>query len=250
MIILGLCVGSFLNVVICRFPKGESIVFPSSHCPICKYPIKAYDNIPILSWIILKGKCRKCNCRIPLRYPVIELTTGMLFGIQYFLYLKNFSSNLELIPLFIFVSVLYSQSVIDIETQMLPFSLSLFGIFTGLLWALFRNTWWDYYLACAAGFAIMGMIGLVGKYIYKKEAMGGGDLVFAAFLGSFLGVKNMVTALFIAFFVSGIFAIFFLVSGMKGRKDEFPLGPFLALGGFLSQPFMNISEGLRKYFGF
>ena len=196
------------------------------------------------------GRCRYCSTPISVRYPLIELFTASLFVLEYYIYINSHTFSLEIVPLLAFVGILFGQAVIDFETQLLPFGASLSGMAIGLIYAFLRKPWWEFFIAAAAGFIIIGAIGLIGKIIYKKDAMGGGDLVFAAFLGSFLGIQNLIIGLFFGIMLSGLFAIGLLLFTEKTRKDEFALGPFLALGGFLAQPELGLGELTKRLFGF
>lgn len=191
--ILGLCVGSFLNVCIWRLPKEESIIIPASHCLNCKRPISWYNNIPILSFIVLKGKCRFCKSKISFQYPLVELIAGILFFILYI--------NFKLTPLFFIYAALLSGLVvatfIDFKYQTIPDGISYGGLALGIILSYFfpslHNTP-DKFLslrACGLGILAGGIsiyiLGVLGKIIFKKEAMGGGDVKLLAMIGSFLG---------------------------------------------------------------
>ncbi|RKZ22355.1 prepilin peptidase, partial [bacterium] len=168
LFILGTAFGSFLNVLIFRLPKGISIVSPRSFCPSCGKNIPWYDNIPILSYILLRGKCRNCGARISIRYPVVEGLTGVLFLTGYLLY----GFSLQYIEFLVLVLFLIPISFIDLDTMLIPDVLSIPGLMFGLLFALLRGRIMDGVSGALAGASIIALLYFVGRLIYKKEAMG------------------------------------------------------------------------------
>ena len=207
-LIFGLLFGSFLNVVICRIPEGTSIVSPPSSCPNCKKEIKWYDNIPILSWLILKGKCRNCKTPISFQYPLIELITGILTTSLFFYYGKPCPQLFIVIP---FSYILLAIAVIDFKTYSIPSKLQYSILVTGiiaLIWNLFTPgvlpiDWLDSLIGAATGFGTLYTIQFIGKIIYKQDAMGGGDLFLMGYSGILLGWKNVL----IAFFTASLLAV-------------------------------------------
>ena len=222
---LGLLFGSFFNVCIYRIPRGESIVFPGSHCPHCNHAIKPWDNIPIVSYLALGGKCRFCKVRISWRYPLVEALTAGLF-----LYtVHRFSISRAGLVYLVFVSALIVISFIDIDHRIIPDKISLPGIVFGLLAAIFLLPlqWYDSLLGILIGGGIILVVGYLGELVFKKEAMGGGDMKLLAMIGAFLGWK---LGLLTIFFASLAGAVIGLVMKMFTGDEYIPFGPFLALG--------------------
>ena len=230
--LLGLIVGSFLNVCIYRIPRRENIVFPPSHCPNCRQPIKPYDNIPLLSYLLLRGRCRGCGGRIPLRYPVVEAAAGVGFAAIVGRYGINSSSLLYLI----FFSVLLVLAFIDLEHQILPDVITLPGIPLGLLLGLLLPQ--ARFLSSALGLLLGGMLFYLVAFL-SRGGMGGGDIKLAAMIGSFLGWQKLVLTIFLASVSGSVVGAMMVALRLKGRKGEevdtaIPFGPFLALGATLS----------------
>jgi leader peptidase (prepilin peptidase)/N-methyltransferase len=225
--LLGLIVGSFLNVCIYRIPRRANIVFPPSHCPNCRQPIKPYDNIPLLSYLLLRGRCRGCGGRIPLRYPVVEAAAGVGFAAIVGRYGINSSSLLYLI----FFSVLLVLAFIDLEHQILPDVITLPGIPLGLLLGLLLPQ--ARFLSSALGLLLGGMLFYLVAFL-SRGGMGGGDIKLAAMIGSFLGWQRLLLTIFLATFFGSLIGLSLLATGLKSRKDPIPFGPFLSLGAFLS----------------
>ena len=183
--ILGLIVGSFSNVCIYRIPKKESIVFPASHCPKCHSNISPKDNIPILSYILLKGRCRNCKSKISNQYPIVEFLTGLIYLIISLIY----GLSIQTLIYIIFSSALIIIAFIDLNEQIVPDVISLPGIVIGFIISFFVTyiSFINSALGVLVGGGIILIIGLGGSVIYKKEAMGGGDVKLAAMIGAFLG---------------------------------------------------------------
>ncbi len=240
--ILGLIVGSFLNVCIYRLPRELSIVRPSSACPACKKPIKPWDNIPVLSYIFLRGKCRYCGERISFRYPLIELMNGIFYlAVFYF-----FGLGWHLLPLFAFVSAMIVITFIDLDFQIIPDVITLPGIVIGVISASFLLP--DPFLninsqnipKIIVGF-INSAIGLFlgGGLFYiiaivSRGGMGGGDIKMMAMVGAFMGWKAVLMVTFIGSLVGSIVGIFLMLLKGKDRKTKVPFGPFLALGSLIT----------------
>jgi leader peptidase (prepilin peptidase)/N-methyltransferase len=224
LFVLGICIGSFLNVVIYRIPLQKSIISPPSSCPKCGARIKPWHNIPILGWIILKGKCANCNEKISIRYPVIEFLTGLL---AVFVYLK-----LRQIDIFYFIDFaifadLLALSMIDFDYKAVPDSLNLLA----LTLAFFSSP--DIVENFKNALLMMGGMSLIRFYVsffLKKEAMGEGDIIVAGTMGGILGLKLSLIALFIA---SAIAIIPSLYQRFANKDLELPFIPFLALGTFI-----------------
>jgi len=226
-LVLGLIVGSFLNVVIARVPDGRSIVHPPSACPACGTPIRWHDNIPVLSWLGLRGRCRACHGPISWRYPAVELLTGLLFVLA----ASHAGSIVELLSALLFLAALVAISGIDLDHQIIPDIITLPGIPVGLALSLLGNPkgWLDTLIGVAIGGGIFVVI-----IVASGGGMGGGDMKLGAMMGAFLGWKLVLLAILLGVLGGGLVAIALLAAGRKGRKDAVPFGPFLALGGAVS----------------
>ncbi len=234
--ILGLVLGSFANVCIYRMPRNMSIVKPNSHCTNCNSFVKWYDNIPILSYIILKGKCRNCGSKISLRYPFIELSCGFLFLSMLFL----FGFSYILIPFCLLVFCLLVITVIDFDFQIIPDEISFFLIILGLLISAFNimlgdtilNRMINSFLGLIAGGGSLFVVAIIGKWIFGKDAMGGGDIKIMAGVGTFIGWDKVLFSIFIACLLGSIVGILMILSKKIGKKQEIPFGPYLAISSF------------------
>ncbi len=232
LFILGLTVGSFSNVCINRIPKNESIIYPASHCPKCRSNILAKDNIPLLSFILLKGRCRNCKSKISIQYPVVEFLTGLIYLIIYLIYGFSVQSLIYII----LSSALIIIAFIDLNQQIVPDVISLPGIVICFIisffvpYISFINSAWG----VLVGGGIILVIGLTGTVIFKKEAMGGGDVKLAAMIGTFLGWRYIIISLFLGFFLGAIAGIILIMSKNKSREDVVPFGPFIVLGSFIT----------------
>ncbi len=237
--IFGLVFGSFFNVCIWRIPRGESILSPPSRCPHCGKIIRFYDNIPVLSYIILQGRCRDCGKKIALRYPLVELVSGGLFLLAYL----RFGFDWLTVRALILFSFLIILAGIDIDHKVLPFPLSLAGLVLGLATAILPSFRFALIPALAGGLIGAGFVLFAWALwrfvlsrpfarigVKQKEGMGWGDLPFAAMIGVFVGPKGMAVALATAV-VSGVIAgLVGRISGKTRAGAEVPFGPFLALG--------------------
>jgi leader peptidase (prepilin peptidase) / N-methyltransferase len=228
-IIAGLLIGSFLNVVIARLPEGRSLVRPGSACPGCGAAIAWHDNIPLVSFVALRRRCRACGMPIPWRYPLVEATTGTLFVGAYL----AFGPTLQAGVAAGLLAALLAITMIDLAHQIIPDAISLPGIVAGILanLATGRVSWVDSLLGIAVGGSVFMTIAMVGSWAAGQDAMGGGDIKLAAMLGAFLGWKVLLFSLFLSAVGGGILAAALMGSGLRGRKDPLPFGPFLAGGG-------------------
>ena len=230
LVILGAAFGSFFNVCIYRIPRKESIVFPGSHCPQCNKKIKPADNIPILSYLLLKGKCRDCGFKIPAQYLLVELLTPVLFIL---LYISTGSSlNLVFFKHIIFISAGLIIFFIDFNQQIIPDVISLPLIVIGIAVSFFPAidiTWKSALSGAVFSFVVFLATAYVFKLFTGKESLGGGDIKLMTAIGSFIGIAGTI---FTIFFSSGIALIILIVIGHDRRK-EFPFGPFLIFGAFL-----------------
>lgn len=224
--VAGLIIGSFLNVVIYRIPRKLSLVRPGSHCPECKEKIKFYDNIPLLSYLVLKGRCRYCSARIPIKYPLIEIATAVFFIANYVFFGLTFMTLLGTI----FCCILIIVTMIDIEFRIIPNVLILPALVIGLLINIFlvKEVWWKPLAFSAGSFVFMLIIHL----IYPK-GMGLGDVKFSAVLGAFLS-QAVVVGLFLGFLFGSLFGLVMIIVKKRRLKQTIPFGPFLSLGSLFA----------------
>ncbi len=236
-ILIGLAVGSFLNVAILRIPKNQSISFPASHCPKCKTPLKFYHNIPLISWIALGGKCAYCKEKISIQYPLIEFFTAVIFFITY---IKS-ENILQALILAILFSALLALSIIDLRYKAVPDLVSFPALFISFFARDFLSSFTDA-LLFAGGFTLLRMI---VSWIIKKEAMGEADIIIAAIIGATVGVNLGLSAIYL----SALIALpAFLIVGKKGF--HLPFIPFLTLGLFITWLFdKQILTLLDKIYG-
>ena len=229
--LFGAIVGSFLNVCIYRLPREKSIVFPRSFCPSCEKSIKFYDNIPILSYLYLMGKCRHCGARISLRYPVVEFITASLFLLLF----RQFGISVELPVNMLFVSLLIVISFIDFDFQIIPDILSLGGIVAGFLLSLVRTDFGilDAIYGIFLGGGILFAIAYGYQLITKREGMGGGDIKLLGMIGAFCGIKGVLFSLMAGSLIGTIVGIPLMLIKGKDTKYAIPFGPFLSLGALL-----------------
>lgn len=228
LFIVGAVLGSFLNVLIYRVPRGRSIVRPPSSCPSCGSRIRPWDNIPLVSYAILRGRCRACGDRIPARYPLVELLSALLpvalhtthgFTPQFWIY-------------WVLGCVLIVLSFVDLDQRILPDRATLPGLVAGLVVAPLAGltSWAGSLVGAAVGGGALYLIALLGAAVFRKESMGGGDIKLAAMLGAFLGWQLIVLSLFVAFLIGSIVGVGAIA--VKGRDWDHtvPFGPFIAIG--------------------
>ncbi|PIU83239.1 MAG: prepilin peptidase [Elusimicrobia bacterium CG06_land_8_20_14_3_00_38_11] len=227
--ILGTFFGSFSNVVIRRLPYGNSIVRPASHCPKCLIPIKWIDNLPVISFLFLGGKCRNCKTKISFEYPVVELLAGLLFLFGYL----NFGIQCNLIIFLILSVVLIIISFIDMHLRIIPdiltISLLIFGLASSFFNPVVSFSFLNSLKGTLFGGVFLYLVAFLGSKIYRKEVMGGGDVKLLAAGGSFLGLSNIFLALLIACFIGGLTGLFLILIGKKKKSDFIPFGPFIAI---------------------
>ena len=227
--IFGLCIGSFLNVCIFRLPASQSITKPRSHCPNCNELIRFYDNIPILSYLVLRGRCRFCKEKISLRYPVVEFLTGLFALVTYLKY----GITLEALIYYVFVSALIVITFIDIDHQIIPDIITLPGIplFFAAGFALPGITYIDAIIGILAGGGSLFLVAWIYHLVTKKEGMGGGDIKLLAMIGALIGWQGVLFTIFVASAVGTISGILVMLKARKSMKLAIPFGPFLAIGG-------------------
>jgi leader peptidase (prepilin peptidase) / N-methyltransferase len=228
--LLGSAVGSFLNVCIYRLPRDESLVLPCSHCPTCSHPIQFYDNIPIISYLLLRGRCRSCGMRISLQYPLVEALTASLSLVLFLHY-----SLLEYAIYFVFASSLIVVAFIDLEHQIIPCVISIPGIVAGFLasFVLPRVTYMDSLLGILLGGGILYAV-RQGYYLIKKtEGMGLGDVELLAMIGAFLGSKSVPVTIFTSAVLGSLVGLTIIGLKKKDLKYAIPYGPFIVIGAFI-----------------
>lgn len=236
-LIFGAIVGSFLNVCIFRIPKNESIITPGSHCPNCNTPIKFYDNIPILSYILLGARCRYCKHSISIQYPIIEGITT----ISSFLIFIKFGISIDYFVYFFFICALIILTVIDLYHQIIPDVISLPGIVVGLLASLIiRNvSFLESLIGMILGGGSLFIIAIAYQWLFKKEGMGGGDIKLLAMIGAFLGWKSVFITIILSSFIGSIVGIILISIKGKDFKYAIPFGPFLSIGAAISLFYQN-----------
>lgn len=225
--LLGLAVGSFLNVCIYRVPAGKSVVAPPSQCPSCETRLRPLDLIPVASYLILKGRCRYCKTPVSLRYPLVEGLTSALFLMVFY----RFGTETDLIKYLFLTALMIAVAFIDFDHYIIPNRLVLAGLIAG---ALFIPLTGKPPLPDAL-FGVLSASGLLlFLYIVSRGGMGMGDIKLAAVIGVFLGWPMSLYAVFSACFLAGILGIALIATGVKKRKDTIPFGPFLAAGTFIT----------------
>ncbi len=227
--IFGSCIGSFLNVCIYRLPESKSIVRPGSRCPSCGTPIRFYDNIPILSYILLKGKCRHCAAAISFRYPVVEFISG-IFAVGIFL---KYGIGLEAMIYYAFVAALLVITFIDIDHQIIPDVITLPGIpiFFFASFALPQITLVESILGILIGGGSLFLVAWLYHLLTRKEGMGGGDIKLLAMMGAVIGWKGVFFTIFVASAIGTVAGLLIILKTRKTMKLAVPFGPFLAIGG-------------------
>ncbi len=223
--VLGLLVGSFLNVCIVRLPANQSVVRPRSRCPRCEKPIAWYDNIPVLSWLLLRGKCRGCGLPISPMYPAVELLTGAIWALMAWRY----PLEPEALRGALFFTILLGIALTDIREYIIPDEFNFVGLAIGLLFALAGglHTLLPALIGAVTGFGLLWAIGFGGSLLLKKEAMGGGDIKMMAMVGAFIGWQGVLLTIFLG---SLLGTIIFLPLNLIGPKREVPFGVFLSIG--------------------
>lgn len=229
--VLGAVTGSFLNVCIYRMPLEQSIIAPGSRCMACGTAIRWFDNIPIISWLLLRGRCRHCAAPFSLRYPLVELLTGLL---SLALFIK-FGATLQYLVLFIFVAALLVVTFIDFDHQIIPDEISLPGIAIGFLCSFFlpEPSWLSSLLGVIAGWGLLALVFYGYLWLTGREGMGGGDAKLLAMMGAFLGLKAIPFIIFSSSLVGSIAGLSIMKLQGKDRHLAIPFGPYLVLGALL-----------------
>jgi leader peptidase (prepilin peptidase) / N-methyltransferase len=222
----GLLLGSFLNVCITRWPSELSVVRPRSRCPRCEMMIAWYDNIPVLSWLLLRAKCRKCALPIPVMYPLVELAVGLIWAAA----VAWYGLEIEAVRAATFATLLLGIAMTDAREYIIPDEFSIGGTVIGLLFAFAGGAlgWQDAILGAVVGYALLWVIAVVGTKAFGEDAMGGGDIKMMAMLGAFLGWQGVLLTLFLGALIG---TLIFLPMKLAGKEKLVPFGIFLAIGG-------------------
>jgi leader peptidase (prepilin peptidase)/N-methyltransferase len=221
----GLMLGSFLNVCIHRWPKEQSVVKPRSRCPGCGNMIAWYDNIPVLSWLMLRGKCRHCKTAISIQYPIIELATGIIWVFMAWRY----GPTILALQAAVFFTILLGIALTDAREYIIPDEFSLGGLVVGILFSLAGGfpAVYTALLGAAVGFGVLWLVGVAGTKMFKEEAMGGGDIKMMAMVGAFVGWQGVLLTIFLGALLG---TLVFVPLSVVGKKKLVPFGVFLSLG--------------------
>ena len=230
--IYGLIIGSFLNVLIYRIPKGENIAWPGSHCPACSHSLKWYDNIPLFSYITLKGRCRYCNIEISMQYPLVEFINASIYIIMYI----KFGLSADFVFFSLISSILVAIVFIDLKDMIIPDSLVLSILVLSVIHKIINYFMYNIPLNLKGSFLGLFLAGglFLAIVLLSGGGMGGGDVTLIGSLGFVLGVKYIFLNIFLSFISGAIISVFLLVSKIKTRKDPIPFGPFIVLGFFMT----------------
>lgn len=242
VLLMGLVIGSFLNVCIYRIAREESIAYPPSHCTSCGYELKWKDLIPIISYLFIRGKCRKCKEKISLRYPTVELVNGIIYCLLFL----QFGFTITLLKYCVLTSILIVIGMIDYDTKFVYRSTTIFGAIIALgfiivNYVLYKNGIMDSLIGGAIGFGVIFLIVVITK------GMGEGDIEIATVAGLFLGVKGICVMLFLSIIIGGIVGAIILCLKIKDRKSEMAFGPCLAIGSIITMIWGNKLLNLYIY---
>lgn len=227
--VVGATIGSFLNVCIHRLPRSESVVFPGSHCPDCDMPIAWYDNVPIASFILLRGRCRRCGTRISYRYPIVEAVTALIWVAA----AVRHGISWQGLGVAVFFTILLGIAITDFQTFIIPDEFTIGGAIAGVLLSAAPGgiTLQQSLLGLVIGFGFLYLAGLLGEWWLKKPAMGGGDVKMMAMVGAFLGPLGAVLTVFLGALVG---TLIFLPLTLRSRRLV-PFGIFLAVGAAVTE---------------
>lgn len=228
--VVGAAVGSFLNVCVYRLPEGMSVVTPRSRCPVCEQPIGWRDNVPILGWLVLRGRCRGCGTRISIQYPLVELATALLWLAA----AVRFGFSWQALSSALFFTLLLGIALTDARTYTIPHEFTWTGIVAGIALSFAPGgiTPESSLIGAVVGFGALYLVAVVGEWVFRKPAMGGGDIWMMGMLGAFLGPVGVLLTLFLGALLGT------LVFGPISLKTEklVPFGIFLALGAAVTEP--------------
>lgn len=237
LVFIGLVVGSFLNVCIYRIPIKKSLIAPASTCPNCDYKIKWYDNIPILSYIMLKARCRECNAWITFRYPLVEILTAFFTVLVFHKLGITVWGGIVLLVLYMFIV----GAFIDFEHRIIPDGFSIGLLVIGLATCFFNPNFhhgglfslWESFLGAFVGFFGVWLIAYLGEKIFKKECMGGGDIKMMAGIGALLGWEGVIITLVLSSFFGLIWIILLILAKKIDEENSIAFGPFLFIGAII-----------------
>lgn len=220
-------------MLICRLPYGESVVFPPSSCPFCKSKIDFYDNIPILSFLLLRGRCRTCHTKISYQYPLVELVTGILFLMVYHKFGISFEALKYAVFVFLLLAVAFTDLFTSFDTEnfecgVIPVVLTRGGIFLGFIFALFSDSILNSFLGMVTGGLVVWLPGFIYKIFTKREGMGFGDVELFGMIGAFLGYKPILLILFLSSFIGTVVGIPVIMI-KKNKHFPIPFGPFISI---------------------
>jgi leader peptidase (prepilin peptidase)/N-methyltransferase len=236
--LFGLAIGSFTNVLIYRLPREESIVFPGSHCPNCDHELKWYDNIPLISYFFLIGKCRYCKEKISIRYPLLEFLNGIIY-LSFFI---TYGFTLEFIYLSLLTSFLISITIIDLKHQIIPDGLVVSVLGLNILYKI--GNYFVYGISFEFSDSLFGLLAGAGFFLLilliSRGGMGGGDVTLVGALGFSLGLKNTILMILLSFIIGAIISLILLAFKIKSMKDPIPFGPFIIIAFYLSYFFSDI----------
>ena len=244
--LFGALIGSFLNVCIYRLPKHESIAWPGSHCPACSHPIAWYDNIPILSYLILRGRCRSCSVPISFRYPLVE----GLNALGYIGLLQFFGLSWATVAYGLLYSSLLVVAGTDLSHKIIPNAITFPGIIVGLLSAgtILPLGFLNGVYGLLVGGGILWLLAWASPYLFGKEGMGGGDIKLLAMIGAFLGWKPALMTIMLGSFLGSCVGLTLIAAHVIKREDYIPFGPFLVCGAlvslFFGQALLDWYQGL------
>ncbi len=242
--LFGAIVGSFLNVVIFRLPEeNASVVFPASHCPKCKTDLSWYENIPVISYLVQRGKCRHCKSPVSLQYPAVEIITSVLT----LALVHKFGITIDCLGYFFFVAALVVIIFIDLHHQIIPDVISLPGTLLGFLFSFINSSvnWIDSLIGLLVGGGVLYLVAFLYFAIRKVDGMGGGDIKLLAMIGAFLGWQSLPFVIFTSSFTGAVVGMIFLAVQKKDSQTRIPFGPFLSLGAL---GFLFFGELIKTYF--
>ncbi|HMO52098.1 MAG TPA: prepilin peptidase [Kiritimatiellia bacterium] len=235
-LVVGLCIGSFLNVCIYRIPLERSIVRPGSFCPACQTPIAWFDNIPVLSYLLLGGRCRHCRARISPRYPLIELLTGILFVAVW----NRYGLGPETLVFWVAMGGLVIATFVDLEHMIIPDSVSIGGMVFGLAVSALVPALHDADGIGAAliasgiglvfGFGLLWLVAVIGRWVFKKDAMGFGDVKLLGAIGALLGAPAVIYTILVSSLIGTLIGVIMIAIGGREWQSRLPYGPYLAIG--------------------
>jgi leader peptidase (prepilin peptidase) / N-methyltransferase len=234
--VTGLFIGSFLGVLVDRLPKKRQIISGRSSCEFCSKELEWYELIPVVSFVLQRGKCKKCRHDLSLFYPAIELTTGILFAITYMFLIQNSEISIQDLSFYLFiVSSLIVIFFTDLKYGIIPNKIIFSAILVTLVWSFINNSLIVNHLLTATFASLfLIVISLLYYFIRKKESLGGGDIKMAFLMGLVLGFPDIVTAFYIAFLTGAAYSLILILWGKLKLKDAIPFGPFLVLGTLIS----------------